>query len=237
MSNPIVPSKFDFLSNTIRPDGLVNITALAVAYTYSTGIRCNISEWLATKEATESIAYLASYSEIPRSELVIKVRGGNAGGTWVHPDLAEIFAQWISVEYRFAVVRLIRDAKEQKHAPRQLPPQRDIIEYIAAAKSIGIDQDPMLLSLFTQRLMETISPDVRAIDAPEQPLNVTSIATNLGYSQQQIGNGSSLGKYIKARHESLGTSQHGKYQCHVYLPSEVEGSIADFFNDRLAIAA
>lgn len=38
----------------------------------------------------------------------------NGVGTWVHADLAEIFAQWISVEYRFAVVHLIRDAKQNK---------------------------------------------------------------------------------------------------------------------------
>lgn len=104
--------QFQFDDNTVRCDGLVSITALATAYSKATGIRCNISEWLVTKEATESIAYLASYSEIPHSNLVVVVRGGNASGTWVHSDLAEIFAQWISVEYRFAVVRLIRIAKE-----------------------------------------------------------------------------------------------------------------------------
>lgn len=94
---------------------------------------------------------------------------------------------------------------------------------------MGIQDDPMIKSLMTQRLCEALSPGVRAINAPEQPLNVTSIASNLGFSQQAIGNGSALGKYIASRHQPLGTSQHGKYQVNVYLPSEAESSIDAFF--------
>jgi hypothetical protein len=97
------------------------------------------------------------------------------------------------------------------------------------AIAMGLQNDPILKSLVTQRLCEQLSPGVKTIDAPEQPLNVTSIASNLGFSQQSIGNGSKLGKHIAARHQPLGTSQHGKYQVNVYLPSEVESSVIEFF--------
>ena len=215
---------------TVREDGLVNITALSTAYRNTTKKRKDPSKWLATSEAIESIAYLVSSTQKCVDELVQTKEGGNGGGTWVHPDLAEIFAQWCSVEYRFAVVQLIRVAKENKpQTPHQLPPSRDIIDYAQMAIAFGIQDDPIIKSLVTQRLAEQLSPGIKAIDAPEQPLNVTSIASNLGFSQQAIGNGSALGKYIASRHQPLGTSQHGKYQVNVYLPSEVEASVKEFF--------
>lgn len=93
---------FGFLSNTIRPDGMVSITALSSAYRIATGKRKDSQHWLVTREATELIAYLERVTGIPVTALVIAEHGV---GTWVHPDLAEIFAQWVSVEYRFAVVR------------------------------------------------------------------------------------------------------------------------------------
>jgi KilA-N domain len=245
MSMSIVPSNFSFQSNTVRGDGLVNITALASAYRL--GYQSNIvgrkptssltRDWLATKEAMESIAYIERASGIPQSKLVIVENGV---GTWVHSDLAEIFAQWISVEYRFAVVQLIRVAKENEAATpnvvsRQLPPARDIVEYIQAFQSCGLMSDPMIRSLVTQRACEelTSGSNTRSLPAPEQPLNVTSIASNLGFSQQAIGTGSALGKHVASRHQPLGTSQHGKYQVNVYIPSEVEDTVRDFFKSAL----
>jgi desulfoferrodoxin (superoxide reductase-like protein) len=228
MTISIVPSNFNFQSNTVRGDGLVNITALASAYKRSTGKYKKTHDWLLTKEAKESIAYLEQATGITEADIVTVENGV---GTWVHPDLAEIFAQWISVEYRFAVVQLIRVAKENKPQSRQLPPSRDIVEYIQAFQLCGLMDDPMIRSLITQRACEelTSGSNTKSLPAPEQPLNVTSIASNLGFSQQAIGNGSALGKYIASRHQPLGTSQHGKYQVNVYLPSEVEATVHEFF--------
>jgi desulfoferrodoxin (superoxide reductase-like protein) len=235
MTNSIVPSNFSFQSNTVRGDGLVNITALSSAYKRSTGKYKKAHDWLLTKEAKESIAYLEQATGITEADIVIVENGV---GTWVHPDLAEIFAQWISVEYRFAVVQLIRVAKVNKPQQqlRQLPPSRDIVEYIQAFQLCGLMDDPMIRSLITQRACEelTSGSNTKSLPSPEQPLNVTSIASNLGFSQQAIGNGSKLGKHIAARHQPLGTSQHGKYQVNVYLPSEVESSVIEFF-EQLAV--
>jgi KilA-N domain len=63
---------------------------------------------LLTPDAKASIAYLERVTGVPVTDLVIAQHGV---GTWVHPDLAEILAQWICVEYRFAVVALIRQTK------------------------------------------------------------------------------------------------------------------------------
>jgi hypothetical protein len=111
MTNSIVPSNFSFLVGTVREDGLVNITALSTTYRIKTGKTKKPSDWLLTREAKESILFLAQASGITEASLVIVENGV---GTWVHPYLAEIFAQWCSVEYRFAVVDLIRAAKTDR---------------------------------------------------------------------------------------------------------------------------
>jgi KilA-N domain len=109
MSNSSIVPSFSFHVDTIRKDGLVNISALASAYQKTTGKRKDPHDWLETRDCNESIAYLERVTGKPVTSLVVVEHGV---GTWVHSDLAEIFAQWISVEYRFAVVALIRKAKE-----------------------------------------------------------------------------------------------------------------------------
>jgi hypothetical protein len=108
MSNDIVINNFAFSVKAISDNELVNISSLARTYFDKTGKRKDPGHWLATKEAKESIAFLERATGIPVACLVI---AENGVGTWVHADLAEIFAQWISVEYRFAVVRFIRGEK------------------------------------------------------------------------------------------------------------------------------
>jgi hypothetical protein len=116
MSESIVPQqKYIFPSTTIRGDGLVNATALTTAYRSKTGIRKDSAKWLKTQEAKESIAYLERVTQKRVTELVDVEHGV---GTWLHPDLAEILAQWISVEYRFAVVALIRQSKQEDQSLR-----------------------------------------------------------------------------------------------------------------------
>jgi KilA-N domain len=220
---------FTFLSTTLRADGLVNATALTTAYREATGITKNARDWLKTATANESIKHLAARINILATELVVTENGV---GTWIHPKLAPILAMWISPEFQFAVVELIeRKLQPKVEQPiRQLPPVRDAIDYLNAINSHPVlAKDPILVALVGQRLAEQLSPGVKSIDHPEQPLNITSIASNLGYSQKEIGNGAALGKFIKLRHQSLGTSQHGKYQVNVYLPSEVENSVQEFF--------
>lgn len=104
-------NNYDFSQVFRDSDSLVNATELTKAYYRNTGKRKDVRDWLVTKEAKDSIAYLERVTGIPVSSLVIVEHGV---GTWFHPDLAEIFAQWVSVEYRFVVVALIRDAKENK---------------------------------------------------------------------------------------------------------------------------
>jgi KilA-N domain len=127
--------KFEFEQNTIDGNGMVNITALSRTYQESTGKRKDPRNWLVTNEAKESIAYLERVTGFLVSDLAYAEHGV---GTWVHADLAEIFAQWISVEYRFAVVQLIRlvKSKQKPVEPEFIFPTSEVewIEYALKTK-------------------------------------------------------------------------------------------------------
>lgn len=91
-SNIVHQPEYSFASNTIRGDGLVNGTALATAYRNTTGIRKDVAKWLKTKEANESIAYLARATGQSTDKLV-DVQLGN--GTWIHSELVEGLKRWL----------------------------------------------------------------------------------------------------------------------------------------------
>jgi hypothetical protein len=226
---------------TVREDGLVNITALSTAYRNKTKKRKDPQCWLATKEAKESIAYLVSSTGIPVDELVQVKEGGNGGGTWVHPDLAEIFAQWCSVEYRFAVVQLIRVAKENTRVVSVVPtlPQRDAIDYANAAIQVSSLPDSRLKRLLDARLVAELSIDIvnQKQIAPSEPVKNYTTATvraaMLGYSVNQIGNGSSLGKFIKAEITPDFSDWQGQfYVAHYEVCDALDSRIHAYFLTR-----
>lgn len=57
------------------------------------------SDWLATKQAKELIDSLSAVTGIPVTDLVAVRQGGNIQGTWMHEDVALLFAQWLSPEF------------------------------------------------------------------------------------------------------------------------------------------
>jgi hypothetical protein len=111
---------------------------------------------------------------------------------------------------------------------RQLAPQRDLIDYIEAAKSLGIDRDPILLSLFSQRMAEQLGGE--ALVATQQVI-ATVRAHELGYSAKEIGNGSTLGTFIKKQGcPPTGKAYHGNYRVNVYdLTEDLDRAIHLYF--------
>lgn len=61
------------------------------------GKRCN--DFLSTKQTNDLISSLSAKTGIPATELVTVNQGGNNQGTWLHEDLALIFAQWLSSDF------------------------------------------------------------------------------------------------------------------------------------------
>lgn len=72
---------------------MVNATEMAKPF----GKRCN--DFLSTKQTNELISSLSAKTGIPATDLVTVNQGGSNQGTWLHEDLALIFAQWLSPDF------------------------------------------------------------------------------------------------------------------------------------------
>ena len=92
-------SVFSYNGNDITfnsGDGImVNATEMAKPFGKLT------KDWLNNKQTEELISSLSSKRGIPPFELVKVTQGSpeNGGGTWLHEDLALIFAQWLSPDF------------------------------------------------------------------------------------------------------------------------------------------
>ncbi|MGL5065749.1 MAG: KilA-N domain-containing protein [Microcoleus sp.] len=233
MSNNIVPTEFTFASTTVRDDGLVNATALTTAYRNATGLRKDCAKWLKTQDAEASIAYLARATQKCVAELVIVENGV---GTWLHPDLAEIFAQWISVEYRFAVVALIRREKEQtlREVASQpvLPPSDLALKVAQNIRGITdlLDDNPRLAQVLIDCAMNEVV--AKALPAP-QLRGVAEIANEMGFNAD-ASNRVKLGNFIKSRgfepqkEKRLCNGVMTAINCYADTPT-LRDAIADYF--------
>lgn len=229
-----------FLNQGIRQreDGFWSLTDMCRVNTK------NLADWLRLK-ATEQYVEALKESRYGNShnapEPIEIIQGGEptGQGTWGDRQCAVRLAQWISPQFAIQVdawvVELMSQgfvsiANQRPESPqRQLAPQRDLVDYVNAARSIGIDQDPILKSLFSQRMAEQLGGD--RSDIP-QPIVLTVRAQQLGISQDNIGTGAKLGKYIvKSGFLPQGKSQHGKYEVNVYAASsELDEAILEFFD-------
>lgn len=86
-------------------DGYINATAMCRA----AGKKFN--HYTANLSSRAFLAELASAAEIPASELIQSVSGGEPRlqGTWVHPDVAVHLAQWLSPKFAVQVSRWVRE--------------------------------------------------------------------------------------------------------------------------------
>ncbi len=57
------------------------------------------ANWLASQQAKELITSLSAVTGIQVTDLVIVSQGGSIQGTWMHEDVALLFAQWLSPEF------------------------------------------------------------------------------------------------------------------------------------------
>lgn len=88
----IVKTDYQNLGVTFTEDGWFNATKAAEKY----GRRVDV--WLKTQETKEYITALCESSNTTEKGY-LKTRRGNNGGTWLHPDLAVVFARWLDVRF------------------------------------------------------------------------------------------------------------------------------------------
>ena len=237
MSHNIVP--FDFNSNTVRTTEIEGEVWFIVKdlcdilEIRNSRSSCTLLEedekGVVTVDTLGGKQELATVSESGMYTLVLRSR----------KPQAKAFRKWVTSEVLISIRKTGKyEAQEAKPKPeaRQLPPVRDVLDYLEAAKSIGIDQDPILKSLFSQRIAEQLGST--ATEPKETIIILTVRAAELGICQKLIGTGSQLGKYIKAIGlEPLGKSQHGKYPVNTYkLTPELDAAILDYFQGAIVAA-
>ena len=195
-----------------------------------------LADWFRLKGTMSYLEALSGGMGIPIPRL-LQVIDGNP--TWAHPRIAIKFAAWCSPQFEVQVTTWIDELlatgtvsispQPQPQPQRQLAPQRDLLDYIEAAKSIGIDRDPILLSLFSQRMAEQLGGV--AIAATQQVI-ATVRAHELGYSAKDIDSGSALGTFVKKQGcKPTGKTKHGKYDVNTYdLTPELDKAIHLYFS-------
>ena len=81
-----------------------------ITFAYGSNVMINATEmakpfgkltkdWLSNKQTNDLISTLSAERGISLTELVSVQRGGSQQGTWLHEDLALLFAQWLSPQF------------------------------------------------------------------------------------------------------------------------------------------
>lgn len=175
-----------------KKDGYVNATKLCTAYNIQSGANKQPSDWTRTRRAKDYISHVASIRGFSRETLIIS-RAGNhdESGTWIHPDLADPFASWLSVEYEFAVSQWLQEWRSEsaKNAAQVLKNAASIDDIsnaaIAASKVFTPAYGESLFILNMRRhhphigLPEIHASDRSSLPSTEAMLTPTEIAAEL----------------------------------------------------------
>jgi hypothetical protein len=115
------------------------------------------------------------------------------------------------------------DKLEAKPEPiaRQLPPVRDYIEHLEAAKEI----DNLLKQACYEHLGAT---NALPVSDGDDLVLAAVLARDLGYKLEK-GQDSQLGKWVVKHHEPRGKTQHGRYEVNVYSRREIIDTVHAFF--------
>lgn len=135
-------------------------------------------------------------------------------------EQAEKFKRWV-----FEVIATIRKTGSYSVAPesRQLPPVRDVVEYLQAAKDIPTIANPIIRSALEQRLAEELGAN-RALPGSDSSdlVLVSVLAREMGYQLEP-------GQDARKHHEPAGQAQHGRYSVNVYDRTAIAETVRAFF--------
>jgi hypothetical protein len=118
---------------------------------------------------------------------------------------------------------------------RQLPPVRDGVDYANAAIAVQGLKDGILKQLISDLLVDELSLDqnLKYLPVAEKPKQYTIAkvrAKSLGYTETQIGNGTSLGRFVKSQIQPAFQEQIGRYLVYHYeINSALDTAIHTFF--------
>ena len=150
------------------------------------------------------------------------------------PEKAEIAA----AQSYFALKTREAEVAEKKIEPTiKALPTRDSIDYIQAAETLARLPDSRLTRLLSQMFVSEVAliganqrQIAPAIEVQKQYTTATVRASQLGYSAKQIGNGTSLGKFVKAAIMPDFVDWQGQYKVnHFEVNENLDSRIHLFF--------
>jgi hypothetical protein len=222
-----------------REDGFMSLTDMCQA----TGKR--FSNWYQLDSTKEYLKALQSKHYCDRSNAPIEVSTGGdhstgLTGTWGDRHVAIRLAQWLSPEFALQVDEWVLELMNKgsvsiKAEQPAIGPSlgiADLNSIYGMMQGLGLTEDPILKSGFSQRLAEHLATVPTLPGSSADRLCVLTVrASELGIPQKLIGSGSALGKMIRSLGiEPVGKSQHGKYEVNVYrVTPELDRAILSIF--------
>jgi len=218
-------------------DNYVNLSQMAKANNVLVG-DFNATEFAKNylKALRESI-----YGESP---LLVTQGFGAEKATWGHPLVAIAFGQWISPEFHVwcntNIQTLITNGHVAlDHNSTRTLPSRDATELTHTAISIESLNNCTLQQLLRDELIDELSIRRKQKQLPAAPKEYTIVkvrAKELGYSTEEIGNGTSLGKFVAKLIPIAFEERVGKYSTkHYEVSDELDTAIKSYFGMKHAL--
>lgn len=234
--------------NQRENDGYVNLGQLCATHgkKFSNWSRLNSSgEYL--QALAETLAQSHS-SDMSTGDLIVSTIGGKDGSqTWGHPLVAIEVARWISPGFGVWCNQHIKTLVEtgstaiaSQQPPQPQLPERDTIDYITAASALEKLADSTLKNLLKDSLIDEIElrRNIKALSESDRPnpkkYTIAKVrAKMLGYSPEEIGNGTGLGKFIHSQIKPSFREFVGKYPVYHYeVTPEFDEAIHAYFSAR-----
>ncbi len=116
-------------------------------------------------------------------------------------------------------------------------PQRDAIAYIEATDKLNQMDDGILTRLLRDALVDELAlkQNLRALPSePKQEITIVKVrAKELGYSEKQIGSGSTLGRFVAKKVKHLFFERIGVHEVkHYEVNDELDSAIHAYFLTR-----
>jgi prophage antirepressor-like protein len=148
---------------------------------------------------------------------------------------AKVFKKWVTSELLPTIRKTGSYSVNQE--VKQLP-SRDAIDYVNATVAVEQMRDGILARLLKDAIVDELSlkQNIKAIAEQKTKAQYTIVkvrAKELGYSSQQISNGSALGAFVAKKVNPAFDEQIGRYKVHHYeINNELDTAIHAFFLTR-----
>ena len=145
-------------------------------------------------------------------------------------DAVKLAKHYFAVKTREAEVAAIAPVEVTR-----VIPQRDAVDFIQAAKDCQSLPNGLLKQLLNDMLIDQVSleQNLKYLPVAEKPKQYTIVkvrAKSLGYTESQIGDGTQLGRFVKARLEPAFQEMIGRFPVYHYeINPDLDDAIHQFF--------